>query len=69
MVSGDYDCIVDEGDKFAYFMEFAGKNAVFIRIIKWRLCQQYIYLYVAVLTYIVQYPFEVFFLLGRQLIG
>ena len=49
-------------------MELTRENILLVSIIKWRLRQQDIYLYVAVLTDIVQNPFKIFLLFRRQLI-
>ena len=49
-------------------MELAGEDAFLIGIVEGRLCKQYIDLYVAVLTHIVQYSVKVFLLLGSELV-
>lgn len=52
-----------ESDKLAHFMELAGEDAIFIGIIKRRLVEKHIYLNISILTDIVEYAFEILFLL------
>ena len=52
-----------ESDKLTYFVELAGKDAVFIGIIKGRLVEKHINLNVSILTDVVEDAFEIFLLL------